>query len=73
MNQTQVNDQLENLAQSFNLTIYKTPSEEDPNVLKAYLATEDFYFEVTIALSGEIIDAKFSIFSEPLTVSLIKN
>ncbi|RNA28662.1 mediator of RNA polymerase II transcription subunit 1, partial [Brachionus plicatilis] len=74
LNQAQVIDQLENLAQSCSLLIYKTPSEEDPNTLNAFLTTDDFYFEVAIALSGEITDAKFSIFSEPATSSvLLKN
>ncbi|CAF0705814.1 unnamed protein product [Brachionus calyciflorus] len=69
LNQAQVIDQLENLATTCNLLIFKHPSEEDPNTVNAFLTTDDFYFEVTISLSGEITDAKFSIFSEPATSS----
>ena len=61
-------DQLENLAKSSGLGVCKTPSEEEPTTVNAFLNTDDFYFEVSINIKGEIIDVKFSIFSEPAKV-----
>jgi hypothetical protein len=68
LNQTQVIDQLENLAKSSGLGVCKTPHEEEPTTVNAFLNTEDFYFEVSINLKGEITDVKYSIFSEPAKV-----
>ena len=65
LSQAQVIEQLENLAQSCNLGVFKTPSEEDPNTVNAFLSTDDFFFEVSVNLEGEITEVKFSIFSEP--------
>lgn len=65
LNQGQVIEQLENLAQSCNLGVFKTPSEEDPSTVNAFLNTDDFFFEVLVNISGEITEVKFSIFSEP--------
>jgi hypothetical protein len=62
-------DQLEALAQSSGLMVYKTPSEEEPSTVNAFLNTDDFYFEVSINIRGEITDVKFSIFSEPAQVT----
>jgi hypothetical protein len=62
-------DQLENLAQSSGLMVYKTPCEEDPQTVNAFLNTDDFYFEVSVNLKGEITDVKFSICSEPAKVN----
>lgn len=62
-------DQLENLAQASSLMIYKTPSDEDPNTVNAFLNTDDFYFEVCVNMHGEITDVKFSIFSDPAQVN----
>lgn len=45
-------EQLENLAQSCNLGVFKTPSEEDPNTVNAFLSTDDFFFEVSVNLEG---------------------
>jgi surface antigen len=65
LNQKQIIDHLENLAQSSGLMVFKTPSEEDPATINAFLNTDDFYFEVSINSKGEITDVKFSICSEP--------
>ena len=70
MTQAQVIEQLENLAQSCNLGLFKTPSEEDANTVNAFLNTDDFFFEVSISISGEITEVKFSIFSEPAKVRI---
>ena len=69
LNQAQVIDQLENLAQSNGLRVYKTPSEEEPTTVNAFLSTDDFYFDISVKITGEISDAKFSIFSEPAMVN----
>ena len=61
-------DQLENLAKSSGLNVCKTPSEEDPTIVNAFLNTDDFYFEVCVNLRGHIVDVKFSIFSESAKV-----
>ena len=70
LNQAQVIDQLETLAQSCNLSVFKTPSEDEPSTVNAFLSIEDFFFEVSININGEITDVKFSIFSEPAKVCL---
>ena len=53
LNQTQVIEEMENLAQSSSLNVYKMPSEEDPTTINAFLNTDDFYFEVSINSRGE--------------------
>lgn len=68
LNQAQVIDQLENLAQSSGLLVCKTPSEEEPTTVNAFLTTDDFFFEVSVNIRGEITDVKFTIFSEPAMV-----
>jgi hypothetical protein len=73
LNQAQVIDQLENLAQSSGLLVYKTPSEDEPTTVNAFLNTDDFYFEVSVNVTGQITDVKFSIFSEPAMVSCLLN
>ena len=72
LSQAQVIDQLENLAHSSGLNVYKITSEEDPTTINAFLNTDDFYFEVSINSHGEITDVKFSIFSEPAQVKTKK-
>ena len=66
-------DQLENLAQSNGLRVYKTPSEEEPSSVNAFLSTDDFYFDISVKITGEISDVKFSILSEPAMVFWKKN
>ena len=77
MTQAQVIDQLNNFAQSCNLSVYSTPSEEEPSTVNAFLSNEDFFFGVSISLNGEITDVKFSLFSEEAKVTfnflIIKN
>lgn len=68
LNQAQVIDQLENLAQSNGLRVYKTPSEEEPTTVNAFLSTDDFYLDISVKITGEISDVKFSILSEPARV-----
>lgn len=67
MNQHQVSEQLESLAQSSNLGFSKLQSKDSSNII-AYLHSDDFYFEVPIGPQGEIIDVKFSMYNEPLQV-----
>ena len=62
-------DQLENLAQSNGLRVYKTPSEEEPTTVNAFLNTDDFYFDISVKITGEISDVKFAFFTESPTVS----
>ena len=69
MTQAQVIDQLNNFAQSCNLSVYSTPSEEEPSTVNAFLSNEDFFFGVSISLNGEITDVKFSLFSEEAKVT----
>lgn len=57
-------DQLENLAKANGLGVFKTPCEEEPSTVNAFLNTDDFYFEVSVNLAGQIVDVKFSIFNE---------
>jgi hypothetical protein len=77
LTQAQVIDQLNNFAQSCNLSVYSTPSEEEPSTVNAFLSNEDFFFGVSISLNGEITDVKFSLFSEEAKVTfnflIIKN
>jgi hypothetical protein len=53
--------------------VYKTPSEDDPTTVNAFLTADDFYFEVAINIRGEITDVKFSIFSETAQVSCYRH
>jgi hypothetical protein len=55
---------LENLAKANGLGVFKTPCEEEPSTVNAFLNTDDFYFEVSVNLAGQIVDVKFSIFNE---------
>ena len=64
-------EQLENFAQSCNLGVFKTPSEEDQTTVNAFLNTDDFFFEVSVNMSGEITEVKFSIFSEAAKVKVL--
>ena len=70
LDQNQVIEQLETLAHSSGLMIYKTPSEE-PHTINAFLTADDFFFEVSVNKAGIITDVKFSIFSEPAQVGII--
>ncbi len=74
MTQAQVIEQLENFGTSCNLGVFKTPSEDDPTTVNAFLNTDDFFFEVSVNTNGEITEVKFSIFSEAAKVmkSLLK-
>ncbi len=63
-------DQLNNFAQSCNLSVFSSPSEEEPSTVNAFLeSNEDFFFGVSISLNGEITDVKFSLFSEEAKVT----
>ena len=65
LNQNQIVEQLEKFAQSTHgLQVYKAASEEDASTVNVFLSADDFYFEVTISVTGEIVDVKFSLFSE---------
>lgn len=55
---------MNNFAQSCNLNVYTTPSEDEPSTVNAFLSHDDFFFEISIKLNGEIIDVKFSLFSD---------
>ena len=46
-------EQLKNLAQSCNLGVFETPSEEDPSIINAFLSTDDFFFEIAININGK--------------------
>lgn len=72
LNQAQVIDQLNNFAQSCSLSVYTTPSEEEPTTVNAFLSNEDFFFSVWISVNGEITDVKFSLFSEEAKVIVKK-
>ena len=48
--------------------MFKVPSEVDPATMNVFLNTDDFYFEISVSLNGEITDVKFSLFSEAAKV-----
>ncbi len=48
--------------------VFKTPSEDDPTTVNAFLNTDDFFFEVSVSAHGYITEVKFSIFSEAAKV-----
>jgi hypothetical protein len=72
LNQTQIVDQLEMLAYSNGLTIFKTPSEEDVSAVRVFLNAEDFFFEIFVNATGQIVDVKYSIFKESAKVTIKK-